>query len=77
MKVNGHIQFRLNRLIANLAIIVLMGKWTVVDANKKRPKPLHSFFLFHLQSIKNAVTGFHQPLVVEEAYDTQCDDSED
>ena len=37
----------------------------------------HSFFLFHLQSIKNAVTGFHQPLVVEESYDTQCDDSED
>ena len=85
MKVNGHIQFRPNRLTANLAIIVLIGKWTVADANKKaapmpikkRPKPLHSFFLFHLQSIKNAVTGFHQPLVVEEAYDTQCDDSED
>jgi hypothetical protein len=35
MEVNGHIQFRLNRLIANLAIIVLMGKWTVADANKK------------------------------------------
>ena len=44
---------------------------------EKRPKPLYSFFLFHLQSIKNAIAGFHQALVVEEAYDTQCDDNED
>ena len=31
MEVNGHIQFRLNRLIANLAIIGQMDKWTVAD----------------------------------------------
>ena len=52
-------------------------KYKQLGLYEKRPKPLHSFFLFHLQSFKNAVTGFHQPLVVEDAYDTQCDDSED
>ena len=52
-------------------------KYKQLGLYEKRPKPLHSFFLFHLQSFKNAVTGFHQPLVVEDAYDTQCDDNED